>query len=106
LKQQDVGVVGICWLADNKFSDKGIPYVYWFCPNNQCCKKSCLSSSITGTLPQIPSKFPVARGTNLSEEEVLFLQERGVDVGSIAFPLPNEEVNVGDIILDLNAYPE
>src|SRR5450759_3704255 len=106
LKRQDVGVVGICWLADNKFSDKGIPYVYWFCPNNQCCKKSCLSSSITGTLPQIPSKFPVARGTNLSEEEVLFLQERGVDIGSIAFPLPNEEVSVGDIILDLNAYPE
>ena len=66
-----------------------------------------MSSHITGALPPMPPKFPVGLGTNLSEEEVLFLLEHGVEVGSVdVASLPEDTVSIGDIILDVNGYPE
>ena len=109
LKQSGRGVIGICWKGGSKFTDP-LPYVYWFCPNNKCCQKCSLSSTITGVLPPMPSKFPVGVGTDVSEQEVLFLQERGVEVGPAdvapAGDTREETVSVGDVILNVNSYPE
>lgn len=104
LKQTGLGVVGICWLGRSKFNSPEVPYPYWFCPNNQCCQKSSMPF-VTGVLPHLPSKLPVARGTNISREEVVFLQENGINVhfDDDGF---NEVVSATDIILDLNTFLE
>ena len=111
-RHSDKGVVGVCWLGDSKFADKGVPYAYWFCPNNKCCLKCCMSATITGPLPPLPQKFPVSRGTSLSEDEVRFLQESGVEVASadtrqVDARCPDDiQVGAGDTILDLEKFPE
>ncbi len=102
-KGSTLGVVGICWMAaGSKFNVPGELSAYWFCPNNKCCEVSSIPF-VTGVLPRLPSKMVVERKTNLSEEEILFLQANGLDVHFV-HDVPNEVVSAGEQILDLNLF--
>ena len=54
------------------------PTLLWFCPNGTCYRNG--GRKYIGTLSAAPESIPICRGTNVTNDEVMFLNTTGLNI--------------------------
>ena len=107
------GVVGIMVGGERHSGLNVWPGRLWFCPNTHCYQSK--GNRSIGPLPPAPPQLPVAVGTNLSQEEIRFLLEQGLQIQGLRrhktpFESPPEDFPTVPTHLDLRVivddFPE
>ena len=93
IESRSPGEVAPWFWSFREYNDKQIPQWTWFC--NTDVKHTWSVCNQVPIVPQQPSIWPIAKGTNLMEHEATFLIEAGFDLGVITADLEinTEETN-------------
>ncbi|KAL3676454.1 hypothetical protein R1sor_026402 [Riccia sorocarpa] len=74
--RRGVGVVAPSFMGKQTYLAMERQYRFWFCPNGVCHRRPGANACRT-QMPRVLEIFPVQRETNLTQEEVDFLTEKG-----------------------------
>ena len=89
LQSRDKGLVAPCFWSERAYKDKSIAQWLWFCNHNvqhtNAIKKQVKSS------PDVPVFWPIAKGTNVSNEELSGLREAGFQVSCFQTPIQSDD---------------
>lgn len=85
LQSRVVGLVAPCFWSERSYKDKTISQWLWFC-NHDVNHTKAVKKQVN-TSPLLPTLWPVARGTNVSLEELYSLRQAGFQIPNCAAPL-------------------
>ncbi|KAL3677320.1 hypothetical protein R1sor_027268 [Riccia sorocarpa] len=103
-----VATVAPSFVGYTKFEGVEKPRQFWFCPSMTCLSAQG-SIHCKFQKPHVPEVMPVLTGTDLSQEEVDFLTERGFQLVHRVprtIPVAIDRPSVLDIRINVDAYPQ
>ncbi|KAL3680346.1 hypothetical protein R1sor_023302 [Riccia sorocarpa] len=103
-----VATVAPSFVGYTKFQGVEKPRQFWFCPSMTCLSAQG-SIHCKFQKPRVPEVMPVLTGTDLSQEEVDFLTERGIQLVHQVprtIPVAIDQPSVLDIQINVDAYPQ
>lgn len=92
IQSHDRGLVAPSIWSERTYQDKSIAQWLWFC-NHDVEHTRAVKKQVIMSL-DVPDLWPIARGTNVSDEELSSLRASGFKIASVSTPLQTPPTNI------------
>lgn len=89
LQSRDIGLVAPCFWSERAYKDTSITQWLWFC-NHEVQHTNAIQKQVKSS-PEVPFFWPIAKGTNISNEELSSLRKAGFQVSFFQKPVQRDE---------------